>query len=891
MAAAEAAATAVINKAVEIAGNLILETGSRLYHLQENISWIETQMRTLQSYLNDAESKRSMSHEAANLIINIRNLARDVEDILDTYLPDIESHNTKGSFQFFKHASCILRFGVKANSFALEIEKIKRRAAEIEESRRNCGITADSNANAEAATDAELWDRRKLFLRAPHASKIVGRQNILQKLKEEILSEDKGSRIISVVGPAGVGKTTVAKRVYQKTKNEFDVSATIYVSQEPRLEELLVDIAKQVELSEDKIKKDLVRNLYLLLQEKRFLIFLDDVWDFKSWDSLSSVLLTNPGNGSRIIVTSRYKDVGRYIGGESSLISLDLLGEEEGKELFFDLIMATSKEALLPELRDIGEKIMERCGGLPLAIVLVVGLLRARERSSHAWKQVLKSMSQGVEKTCLEILALSYQDLPTELKPLFLYFGMFPADHEIFVSDLLSMWIMEKLIKIDGPRMQESIVEANIDKLISRNLIQVSTTRLDGRVRSVRVHDLLHSLCIQLAKDNNFFCTLNKLKTVGTAAIVRRITCNSNEHADENFGVPKKVRSLLCLGGSHEVLLNLLKRNASDLKFLRNLIIEIEGGKAIRLPNEIAKLSGLSYLKLTAYLASGIPSGISSMKNLLTLEVISTTSHPIHIPGSILKMKQLQHLSLRNIKFDSSSSIFKSINIEGVEIALPNLKTLDFAKVYGYYITPNSFKNSSLRKLRILRLYWQTLKVLSKATQSLHNLEVLKLGPPFLGEMGSSPSMVDLSRYQYLAKLHLQWFPSSWQIQLPPNLMQITLEHTPNIGDFVKLLKRLSRLEIIKLKYCYGVGNLEFLGEHSLPQVQVLVLWDVDFDELIVDETGLPKLYKIIYKPVDNRPRIIPERFKKIMVVQMRGSASMHLVRRFNLDLEALNFI
>ncbi|KAL0383035.1 UNVERIFIED_CONTAM: ToMV resistance protein Tm-2(2) [Sesamum calycinum] len=241
MAAAEAAATAVINKAVEIAGNLILETASRLYHLQENISWIETQMRTLQSYLNDAESKRSMSHEVANLIINIRNLAHDVEDILDTYLPDIESHNTKGSFQFFKHASCILCFGVKANSFALEIEKIKRRAAEIEESRRNCGITADSNANAEAATDAELWDRRKLFLRAPHESKIVGRQNILQKLKEEILSEDKGSRIISVVGPAGVGKTTVAKRVYQKTKNEFDVSATIYVSQEPRLEELLLE--------------------------------------------------------------------------------------------------------------------------------------------------------------------------------------------------------------------------------------------------------------------------------------------------------------------------------------------------------------------------------------------------------------------------------------------------------------------------------------------------------------------------------------------------------------------------------------------------------------------------------------------------------------------------
>ncbi|KAL0404094.1 UNVERIFIED_CONTAM: ToMV resistance protein Tm-2(2) [Sesamum radiatum] len=613
--AAEAATISVINKAVEVGGNLIIKTGNRIYHLQENISWIEREMRTLQSYLKDAESKRSMSHEVANLIINIRDLAQDVEDILDTYLPKIESHNTE-----------------------------------------------------------DLQDRRKLFLLAPRDSKIVGREGILCKLEQEMLSENKGSRIISVVGPAGVGKTTVAKRVYQMTKNEFDVYAIVYVSQEPRLGELLLDIAKQVGLlreekkeeREEEKKEELANmedKLHLFLRKKRYAILLDDVWNTKTWDLLSSILPTNSENGSRIIVTSRYIDVGRYIGGESSLIQLNLLGEEEGKALFFDLISETFEEALPPVLRDISEKIVERCDGSPLAIEVAVGLLRARGRSKIAWNQVLESMiSPGAENNCMEILALSYQDLPTELKPLFLYFGMFPEDREIFIHELTKIWVVEKLIKVEGSRKPESIVEANIDKLISRNLLQVSRMRSDGRIRST-------------------------------------------------------------------------------------LIIEVEG-KEVHLPKEIANLSGLSYLRLKGYLSSGIPSCIRNMKNLLSLE-----------------------------------------NLKGVEVALPNLETLHFDHVFGCYITPSSFKSSNLRKLRLANVHRETLETLSNATPSLQNLEDLKLGPEFPEGKLSSPPRVDLSRYHYLVKLYLKQFRSSWQIQLPPNLVQITLERIPNIGDSVKLLK------------------------------------------------------------------------------------------------------
>ncbi|KAL0404106.1 UNVERIFIED_CONTAM: ToMV resistance protein Tm-2(2) [Sesamum radiatum] len=340
---AEAAVTVVINQAAKIAGNLIVRAGSRLYDLQENIDWIQNQMRTLHSYLKDANSKKSESHEVANLIVSIRDLAQDVEDILDTYLPEIESHNTKGPFHFLKHASCILCYGTKAHSFALEIKKIKKRAADIRESWENCRDMLDAKA-ATHSDDSDLWK--------------------------------------------------------------------VYVSHELTLEGLLLDIAKQVGLlkkeKEEERKEEeenLENKLHLFLQKKRYAILLDDIWDTETWDRLNDILLANSENGSRIIVTSRYVDV-------------------------------ASEEALPPVLMDIGEKIVERCCGLPLGIVVAAGLLRVRKRSPHSWNEVLESISEGVENNCSKILALSYQDLPIELKPLFLYFGMFLEDHEYFVSEL-----------------------------------------------------------------------------------------------------------------------------------------------------------------------------------------------------------------------------------------------------------------------------------------------------------------------------------------------------------------------------------------------------------------------------------------------------------------------
>ncbi|KAG8390540.1 hypothetical protein BUALT_Bualt01G0094100 [Buddleja alternifolia] len=792
---AEAAVATVVVKAVEIAGKLISGRANQSYNLQENISWIE-----------NAESKKKGSHEVANLIISIRDLAYDVDDILDTYLPEIQSHshNTRERFHFLKHASCIC-FGVKTNKFVVEIEKIKKRAAELEVCRRNCGITVDSNAAGPSSDADDLWGSRKLFLHAPE--------------------------IVSVVGPGGVGKTTVAKRIYHKAKNEFQSAAMVYISQEPKVGELLLDIAKQVGLTKDDRKDDLEKNLYSFLKNKRY--------------------------------------IG---GGESSLIPLNILSENEGRELFFDLIFSASEEPLPPVVKDIGEEIVVRCGGLLLALVVAVGMLQSKERNKHAWNKVLASMKEGDENDCLNMLALSYQDLPAELKPFFLYFGVFPEDHEIFISELTQLLLAEKLIQDDGVRKLDNIVEAHIDKLIARNLIQVCRRRSDRRVRSCRIHDLLHKLCIQMAEDSNFFSTRNDLlQSVGFNSIVRRVTTNSwssSVNAFQNFRIPPKLHSLFCFREGEE-LFKFVKRNASDLRFLSLLTVEVEGVE-FHLPDEIANLSGLKYFKLRGEFIV-LPPSISRLKKLETLEVRSG----VMVPRSVLEMNHLKHLFLFDVSIDESTRkrgrhVIRMFRSSRVEVALENLETLHFRFDNWFYIKPSSIrKMSNLRKLCVSNYpdheMMKVLDTTTTITPALEKLEALKLGLDCPSTMHIE--WLNLSRYQYLVKLHL--FMNAMikgSPEFPPNLIKITFESIYILGDLMEPLKKLFKLEIIKLKNCRA-DKLDFSGEHNFPLVQVLVLWDTNFRELVVDEKGMPKLDKIIYQPYPFPPSpIIPRRLGKLMV-------------------------
>ncbi|KAI8022766.1 putative disease resistance protein [Camellia lanceoleosa] len=241
-----AGATAVLRQTVGVLGDLVLKEGSRLSRLRGDIVWIEREMRHIQAYLEDAEAKQRGSRGVANLVIDIRELACDVEDIMQKYYPRIASHRGKKFLGCFKSATCIVCYGYDARNFAVEIEGIKRRVEDITRVRQTYGINESSGSGGR-----DMWDERRSF---PHIDEpnVVGFEKHIEDLVAKMLNKELQCRVISIIGMAGLGKTTLAKKIFKSAQHNFQLSAWIYVSQQPNIKELLRDIARQVGLEKEK---------------------------------------------------------------------------------------------------------------------------------------------------------------------------------------------------------------------------------------------------------------------------------------------------------------------------------------------------------------------------------------------------------------------------------------------------------------------------------------------------------------------------------------------------------------------------------------------------------------------------------------------------------------
>ena len=116
------------------------------------------------------------------------------------------------------------------------------------------------------------------------------------------------------------------------------------------------------------------------------------------------------------------------------------------------------------ELNELSNSIIKRCGGLPLAIVTIGGLLSTKQKVESEWIKFLDSLTLDLESNphlqdITKILSLSYIDLPYNLKACFLYFGMFPEDYFINSAKLIRLWIAEGFVKEMSGKTLEDIAQ------------------------------------------------------------------------------------------------------------------------------------------------------------------------------------------------------------------------------------------------------------------------------------------------------------------------------------------------------------------------------------------------------------------------------------------------
>jgi hypothetical protein len=239
-------------------------------------------------------------------------------------------------------------------------------------------------------------------------------------------------------------------------------------------------------MSEYQAKECLVEELLEYLQGKRYLVVMDDVWKTEVWNEVKYAFPNN-SNGSRILITSRIKDVD-LDSSPTPPYYLRVLNQDGSYELFLKKVFRGGE--CPAELETLGRQIAEGCHGLPLSIAVLGGLLAAKENTHQNWSKVIADVNWYLTE-CKDILALSYNYLPRCLKPCFLYFGAYPEDFEIDVRVLIQLWIAEGFIQDTGKRNIEDVANDFLEELIDRNLIQVATRRSDEGAKTCRIHDLL----------------------------------------------------------------------------------------------------------------------------------------------------------------------------------------------------------------------------------------------------------------------------------------------------------------------------------------------------------------------------------------------------------------
>ncbi|KAL2492631.1 Disease resistance RPP13-like protein 4 [Abeliophyllum distichum] len=257
---------------------------------------------------------------------------------------------------------------------------------------------------------------------------VVGFDDDMLEIKTRLTRGSSDLQTVALVGMGGIGKTTLAQKVYDDAFIEyhFDIRAWVTVSQNYNLQEILLgllDCTKKLsnEMHNESIDK-LVELLYKTLKGTRYLIVMDDVWDTKFWDDASvKSAFPNDKNGSRIMLTTREEKVAFSANSCPPLHRMRFLDEEDSWKLFCGKVFG--EDCCPPELVEIGTKIVQHCKGLPLAIVVIGGLLSKLTRTQHEWRNVAENLSLVItsnDERYSNILSLSHNNLPHHLKWCFL---------------------------------------------------------------------------------------------------------------------------------------------------------------------------------------------------------------------------------------------------------------------------------------------------------------------------------------------------------------------------------------------------------------------------------------------------------------------------------------
>ncbi|KAL0929092.1 hypothetical protein M5K25_001032 [Dendrobium thyrsiflorum] len=641
----------------------------------------------IEAVLEDAEEREIQDKSVKLWLSELRLLAYDIDDVIDEYEYDVLAAQMKArvteesyhrgkrkrgdderhdqdehveglnTFHESYHTSSSSQVPTISNGMVEKLKEIRERFDEIERDRKGLHLReVDGMRRTVSAQNSRLTSS------LVDESSIIGRESEKENIVKLLLSDLQVSNkitVLPVVGMGGVGKTTLAQLIYNdpRIRQYFDLRIWIYVSEDFDLVKLTKEIYKSItnkpceedvgfNYLQDSIKKE-------LMKFKRTFLVLDDVWNEKQclWESLK-VPFHNAGIVN-ILFTTRNKKVADVM-RTMNYFPLGFLSEDEGWRLFKQYASCGDEN-----LMRIGQKIVNKCGGLPLAIKLLGSHLQF-ERDEDKWMSILESELWDLDPGTNEIfpaLKLSYQRMPIHLKPCFRYCSLFPKKWIPNKNHLVWLWMAQGYIqtKIRGKTMEE-IGREYFDELLGRSFFQ-STESSDY----LMMHDLVYDLAVSIS-DNEFI--IMKSKGGNQNKYISNNACHlavldeqtNNEALKGILVFPflsrhVALRSIFCYG----------RRIINDFRLLdsirlRVLHIEIDqfDSNLSKFLGSIASMKHLRYLYFHAYKwhprsdKVDLSSLFNSLHSIFNVQVLDFFGchFPIMLPASIKNLINLRHLIL-----------------------------------------------------------------------------------------------------------------------------------------------------------------------------------------------------------------------------------------------------
>ncbi|KAL1198812.1 Disease resistance protein RPP8 [Cardamine amara subsp. amara] len=844
-------AEGVVSFAVEKLWDLLSKESDRLHGIDDQLEGLKRQLRMLQSLLKDAETKKHGNETLRNFIQDVKDIVDDAEDIIESFLLKESRGKEKG---IKKHARRLACFLMDRRNFSADIKGITKRISEVIDGMQSLGIKIIDSGRSLSLQERQ---RKQKEIREEYANKsendLVGMEQSIEELVGQLVENDN-IQVVSISGMGGLGKTTLARKVFHhdSVRRRFDGFAWIYVSQQFTQENVWQRILQELQPHDGEILKmdkyALQSKLFQLLKTGRYLVVLDDVWEKEDWDRMKAVFPSE--RGWKMLLTSRNEGVGLHADPTCFPFRPKTLTPEQSWKLCERNAFPRTDETELrldEEMEAIGKKMVTYCGGLPLAVKVLGGLL-AEKPTFPEWKRVYDNFGAQIPgKSVLHennldsvnrILSLSYEDLPLHLKNCFLYLAHFPQDWSIPKDFLFYYWAAEGIITsfYDG--------EYYFGELVRRNMVIVEENYLTSRLESFKMHDMMREVCLSKAKEENFLEIIKIPTSTSTfnaqsRSRSRRLAVHSGDRLVENnlhhilgHKNNKKVRSLLVLGFEE----SFWKHSASGLRSLPMLRVldlekvQFEGGK---LPSSIGELIHLRYLSLDDARISHLPSSLRNLKLLLFLNLCVDSEEPVYLPNVLKEMLELRNLCLPQLMDDKTE----------LELGdLVHLESLWFFSTQHSSVTDLD-RMTKLRNLSVSLTGSCTFETLSSSLRELRNLETLYLTDIYRSGADSVGEFVlDLIHLKEITLLmHMPRFPD--QFRFPPRLAHIGLLNCKMEEDPMPVLEKLLHLKSVRLLSGAFIGRRMVCSKGGFPQLSALkISKEFELEEWIVEEGSMPCL-------------------------------------------------